>query len=375
MRLTLIIASLGCGGAERVMATMANYWAAKGWQITLATYDDGTAPPFYDFHPTIRLRPLGIARVSPGAVDKILNNLERIAALRQAIKESSPDVVISFIDTNNVLVLLSTLFLCVPVIVSEHSSPAHYSAGRVWTYLRRRLYPHASRVIVLTEEALAYFAPKIRRRARVIPNPVVVNGNAVPTLDDVKADAPTLIALGRLSREKGFDLLLEAFTRIADRHPDWSLVVWGEGPERAYLEELRDRLGLRGRIRLPGLTRSPNEQLKKADLFVMPSRLEGFPMALCEAMACGLPVVSFDCPSGPRNIIRDGIDGLLVPPGDVPALAASLSRLMGDEDERRRLASRAPEVAERFALEKVMGQWEEVVLGAVGRESGPEATP
>src|SRR5512142_3180438 len=117
MRLTLVINSISCGGAERVMATMANYWAAKGWQITLATYDDGTTPPFYDLHPTIRLRPLGIARVSPGAVDKILNNLERIAALRQAIKESSPDIIISFMDTNNVLVLLSTRFLRVPVIV------------------------------------------------------------------------------------------------------------------------------------------------------------------------------------------------------------------------------------------------------------------
>jgi GalNAc-alpha-(1->4)-GalNAc-alpha-(1->3)-diNAcBac-PP-undecaprenol alpha-1,4-N-acetyl-D-galactosaminyltransferase len=205
----------------------------------------------------------------------------------------------------------------------------------------------------------------VGERGFVIPNPVLAPdsaraGHAPPR----RAEGGTITAMGRLAYEKGFDLLLYAFASVAARHPAWRLQIFGEGPLLSELEALARHLGLSERVSLPGFEKRPTEALRQSDLFVLPSRSEGFGNALSEAMACGLPVVSFDCPSGPRYIIRDGVDGVLVPPKDVPALAAALDRLMRDGAERARLAANAPDVLERFGVEKVMGMWERLVTSA-----------
>ena len=382
MRLTLIISSLSSGGAERVMSIVANHWAEEGRRITLLTFDDGSEPPIYDLHPKVNHYPLNLFKASINPIERVGNALKRHWALRRAIVASRPQAVISFLDITNVRVLLTNLGLLFPVIVSERTDPAHHSISRRWSALRRWLYPRATCLVVQTHDALACFPVAVRRKARVIPNPVTAPPDsntqqlACPHTTHRRAQASggevrpkqrarTVIAMGRLSQEKGFEKLLKAFAEISQKHPVWSVVVWGEGSLRPKLEALRDDLGLEGRVSFPGYTREPFEEMRQADLFVLSSHYEGFPNVLCEAMACGLPVVSFDCPSGPREIIRDGIDGVLVPPGDVPALAAAMDRLMDDELERQRLAARAPEVVERFGVEKVMEMWEAVIRKAI----------
>lgn len=357
MRITLVISSLRAGGAERVLSLMASYWADQGWPITLLTLSGSSETPFYPLHPAVSYRPLGVDAVSEQLGRAVANNARRLGVLREAVRTSKPDVVISFLDRANVLTLLATVGLGIPVVVSERIDPRHRVLGQSWKLLRQLTYPLAARVVAQTEAALSYFPAHIRRHGAVVPNPVLRPHGA----DQPVAHMPgtrTLVAVGRFYPQKGFDLLLRAFAQVAPAHPEWQLDIWGEGPLRGELEALRDSLGLSERVRLPGLTREPGAQMAGADMFVLSSRYEGFPNVLCEAMACGLPVISFDCPSGPREIIRHGENGLLVTPADSDALAVALGRLMADNDARRALAAHAPEVLSRFGLPKVMLLWE-----------------
>lgn len=384
MRITFVISSLGGGGAERVVSNMARYWADKNWEITILTLFQGRRPVCYDLHPnvvhrdlrsTLSSNPRPDAKslialrdlfdvLSPSERKTFLGNLVLIVALRHAILSTNPQAVISFIDVTNVQVLLALHRLDLPVVISERCHPVS-TGNEGWDRLRQRLYRSAGRLVVLAEESLSVFSPEVRKRARVIHNAVLPPRYDTSEIGNHQRAERILLAMGRLAYEKGFDLLLHAFAGIAPKHTSWSLNIWGQGRLRSTLVALADELGLSKRVRFPGFTRQPYDVMRQADLFVLPSRLEGFPNVLLEAMACGLPVVSFDCPTGPSYIIRDGTDGVLLPPHDVTALKENLDRLMGDEAERNRLAGRAPEVIERFSLERMMGMWEQVVLGLI----------
>lgn len=387
MRMTLVISTLRGGGAERVVSNMANYWARKGWHVTVLTIAHGNESPYYELDPqvvhhdmkfcTSAQHPIpnaGALRAlkdifddcSPLERRTLIPELNMISALRDAIIDTRPQSVISFINLTNVRVLLATKGLGLPVIVSERDDPYRDPLPEGAMRLRSRVYPMAKYLVAQTAEAADYFAAEVGERRRAIPNPVLR-----PTLSDGGNGAKdlkegrVLVGMGRLVEDKGFALLLSAFSRVAGRHPSWSLEIWGDGPQRPALERLTRDLNLSERVRLPGFTGRPFDVLSRADLFAMSSVVEGFPNALCEAMACGLPVVSFDCSSGIRQIIRNGIDGLIVRAADISALASALDNLMADEGERRRLASKGLEITERFDLEKTMASWEQLVRDSV----------
>ncbi len=195
--------------------------------------------------------------------------------------------------------------------------------------------------------------------------PVVAIPNAVPDVPLGPGDpgAHKLIAAGRLEPQKGFDLLLEAFATIASKHPDWTLDIFGKGTRRESLGKAVADLGLGGQVTINVPTDRLGERMRDASVFVLSSRYEGFPIVLLEAMAAGLVVVSFDCPTGPNEIVADGTTGLLVPAEDVPALAAALDRVMTDESLRRRLAAAAPTAVLPYSLEKVGRRWDELLDG------------
>jgi glycosyltransferase involved in cell wall biosynthesis len=220
--------------------------------------------------------------------------------------------------------------------------------------------------VVLTDGLRGWAERLAKSRAvHVIPNPVsvsVVESNRGPTETH---GGRTVVAMGRLGPEKGFDLLLKAFAQCAETHPDWSLIILGEGTERERLEASAGRLGIKDRVSMPGRVKDPFRILRSGDLFVLSSRYEGFPMALVEAMACRLAVISTDFPSGPRDIVRDGTDAVLVPPDNVAALAAAMDRLMANPTERQRLGTNAGHIVERFSIETIMTQWDALFTSCV----------
>ena len=173
-----------------------------------------------------------------------------------------------------------------------------------------------------------------------------------------------VMAAGRLAQQKGFDLLLRAFAEIAPRRSGWRLAIFGDGPESTSLREMTRDLGLSGLVIFPGFSRTLHLALRKSQLFVLSSRYEGMPNVLAEAMAWAVPCISFDCPTGPAELISHGRNGLLVPPQDVGRLAAAMDRLMGDDELRRQFGKAAEETVKVYSLGGILDRWN-TVLGRI----------
>lgn len=360
MNVTLTISSMQCGGAERCMAVLADRLVRRGYTVTLLTYPS-EKPDFFSLPDAVRRITYSNTINTESKWFDLLSHIKKLTVIRKTLLNTNPDIVISFIDVHNIFVLASLLGTKIPAIVQEHSDPPHYPLNRRWQYLRRLVYPCAAAVVVMTDEILQWchrFWP--RWNAVIIPNgviPPVVNGAD-------NADPKTvyhIVSMGRLSEEKRFSILIDTFARIAGRYPNWNLIIYGDGECRESLESQIDRLCLRERIRLPGAVADSGAAFSHADLFVLTSRVESFGLVLTEAMSYGLPAIAFDCPSGPRHIVRHNLDGLLVENGNIEQLRAAMEKIMNDESLRKHMGERAKEVVERFSVERMMNQWEALI--------------
>lgn len=401
MKISLVIHSLQGGGAERVMAGLGSRLAGRGHSVTLITLDEATSDRF-EISAAVKRLPLGVMSERRG-LWAIRDRMRRLVRLRGAIRSAAPDVVLSFCDATNVLVLLAMIGTSIPVVVSERSDPAAQGLSRSKSWLRTKLYRRAAAVVVLTPEAAEVVRPWSAAPPVVIPSAVdipPITQSSITTPDLGSTSNPTgatkrqarrrVIGVGRLEHEKGFDRLVDAFAEVAHRHPQWDLELHGEGSQSEWLRGRVAALGLTDRVRFAGWTRPIWPALASADLFVLPSRYEGFPSALLEAMAAGVPSIAVDCPSGPRAIIRDGVDGLLVKtPSPIKApsgtetlsgietaasgspaavdratageLARAIDRCMADEELRTRLAAAGRAVVDRFGWESMVDAYQNVL--------------
>lgn len=339
------------------MSLLAGALVARGHEVWLVTLAAGGSD-FFAVDPRVRRLGLGLQRDSTGAVQALRSNAQRLCALRRVVSTIEPDAVMSFVTRMNVLAILACTGLPVRVVVSERVDPVSHRERRLWAGLRALVYHRADAVVVQTEAVARWFRRRLGKRpaVTVIRNPVVAEGESRQS--PLQVPKPFMLAAGRLVPQKGFDILIRAFALVARECEQLRIAIAGEGPAAQTLRDLVAQLRLDDRVLFLGTVRDLQTLMQQAEGFILSSRYEGFPNVLLEALASGLPVVATDCPGGPREILRDGEFGLLVPCDDPSALATAVRRLATDADLRRRLSARAPLAIAPYALARVVTEWE-----------------
>lgn len=355
MKIVFVISSLAAGGAERVVTTLANR-LAKEHNVIVATFSD--EEPFYPLAKGVTHRRLHLIRPSRNLWEKTRNTVRRVRKLSVFLKETKPDVAVSFMTQTNLLAVLAAKTAGVPLVVSERIAYDFHDSGLL-NIARRLLYPLAGALVTQTRADLEHYS--FVNDALAIPNPLYMEtGRVCETFRDKEK---IVLGVGRLEPQKGFDTLIRAFHRAGRK--EWRLIIAGEGSHRAALESLIRETGAKN-IELVGRQKDIFAWYARAAIFVLSSRREGFPNVLTEAMACRCAAVSFDCPYGPGEIIDDGRNGLLLRHRDERALASALVRLMDNPSLRRSLALEAARVQETYDAQRIAKQWEELFKRVAG---------
>lgn len=356
------------GGMERVTLNKATWLLEKGWDVLVVTTDQKGRPSFYNLPDGLRTADLGIDYsddVGKGIATQTLGYFRRRRLHRKRLasllEKERADIVVSlypgessFIPSINdgsrkILELHQNKFF--------HRQYANKGlkglADRLREFLDERMVRRFDRFVVLTEEDRGYWGN--------LPNMVAIP-NAAVSKEGNLSDCSTkrVIAVGRLDYQKSFDRLVDAWAMVCSKSEGWVLDIFGKGEWKDMLQSRIDNLGIADRCHLAGATSDIWSEYSSSSIAVMSSHYEGFPMAMVEAMACALPVVSFDFKTGPRDIIEDGKNGILVKDGDIEGLAQGLLRLMEDDGERVRMGACAHDSSMKYSQESVMAMWESV---------------
>jgi len=360
MRFLLLIPQMGAGGAEKVLSLIATHMAQRH-EVVLATLEPSGSRSFYVLPPAIEQ--VQLDALSGGPLHRRAWGIVKRLILIRRLLRRRPDVVLSFTSTLNATVILAAAGLRTAVVVSERNDPVAYRLTRIADLARRWTYPRARRVVVQTEVIADHFSKSGVRRISIIPNPVfAARRQARPGMPGPDGRF-RVIAVGRLDPQKGFDLLIAAFARVAPALQDWDLVIFGEGAELPSLEAMIAERGLGDRVRLLGVSGEIDRELARSHLMAFPSRFEGFPNALAEAMAAGLPAIGFRGVSGVEELIEHGRTGL-VTSMDGTALADALEALMADPRRRELYGQAARLRSATWNPQSILSRWEDLLLAA-----------
>lgn len=350
------------GGAQRVVSNLCHGWIRLGWDVRLIVVS-GDKPAF-PIPAAVREHRLAARHKRRGLMG-LWDNWSHVRSLSRVVRDERLEAVLSVSAVANVHLAQADLPEHVVRIGSEHSFAPHFPLPFHKEWFRRRAYPQLDAVICPTRVAADRLAQAYPgTRALGIPNWLTWplpkgEGRAAP--DIRRPGRKVFVACGRFDKLKGFARLIAMFDGLKHRLPDWDLVIVGDGEDRASLEAQVAQAKLGDRVFFTGWVADMEPVFRSADLFVFPSVSEGFALVLAEAMACGLPCVSYDCEVGPSEIIRDGVDGVLIPVGDEPAFSAAMLRLAEDEAARRQLAAACPAILVRLSEAAIQPSWAKVL--------------
>ena len=365
LKVLILINSLAGGGAERVTLNLAKEWHDAGADVIIATLQSEEHDAYF-VPEGIRRVSLNISGKSKSMLWILRNSVAPFISIRRLLQRERPNIAIGSITISAIGLALARTGDEIS-IGYEHSYPREDFSGWtrwIWNLVRRYSYARLDGVVALVPQSAKWLRENTHARKVVaIPNwislPLPYNEPRIEPEDVVPEGKKLLLAIGRLHKAKRFDILLDVFGQIAPHYSDWHLVIMGEGDSREDLEAQVSRLGLTQQVSLPGFAGNVADWYRAADVFILTSAFEGFPMVLLEAMAHGCPPISIDCPVGPRNIIHNNENGLLIPYGDLDALVSGLDRMLSDDALRVYFASKAVEVLETYSLIRVNTLWQD----------------
>ena len=357
MRILFVIDSLGhMGGAEKVLTMLANYFVSKEIDVRILTLK--ASGILFDVNDNIKVIGSEEIKKKGFMFDKFTMFVKQIWSINKVIRQENPDIVISFISAANILSIIASKIAKVPIVISEHSSYHRGVSGRFWKILRRLTYPFADKAIILTNED----KPKYHyvKDVSIIRNPLILENNHL-NIERQKI----ILGVGRLEKVKGFDMLIKAFSKIDNE--GWKLLIAGEGSERNTLQNMVDNLNISDKVQLLGLKNNMELYYRKSSIYVLSSRSEGFPGGLCEALGYGCACIAFDCPTGPKEIISDGVNGVLVEKNSVDMLSYEMEKMMKNDSIRTRFSKEAVAISEKLDIEIIGDTWLSVFNNIVKR--------
>ncbi len=357
MHIAMLAGSLTKGGTERVMVNLAEHFVEKGYRVTIVT--QYRRENEYPLNEKVK-RILSDITEEETTGNRVMNFKRRFMKLRGIWKKERPDIILSFIGKNNMMAILTSRFLHIPVAVSVRADPKEEYYNGWMRFGARRLFKHAEGVILQTRRCFEFFPKKVREKAVILLNPV--HESFFRERYEGEREK-VIVAVGRVDENKNHEMLIRAFAGLAEENPDYKLVIYGEGDCRKKLIKLADELGCGERILLPGSIDHVAEAIYKTRVFVLSSNTEGVPNTLIEAMLMGLTVIATDCPcGGPADLIEDGVNGFLTPVGDVKKMKEKMQYLINNLQTADEMGIEATKTAALYSAEKVYGEWEKFLL-------------